>query len=225
MFKIKQWWHGMLLHQGHPPEQWWAPCWFVLAGGWYSPQSLRISEHRSALLLNEARKKPSALLVPVPQIKCYFWKDQGSPCFAAINTLLCPSCLPCVHVAETCWTSAGKNLSGLLFHFTSLRVSQLIYFPGRNSCTQKVRMHYESDAFRMCQNFCTSYTGDKSACSKSDTFWMYQIYCAYTNCLHSARKNWMICHRWVIVTTHAPQRWDLASCQLPLSSCFWEPLV
>lgn len=149
----------------------------------------------------------------------------GSLCFAAIHTLLCPSYLSCIHVAETSWTSAGKNLSGLLFYCTFLRLSQLIYFPGRNKCTQKARMHYESDVFRMCQNFCTSYTGDKSVCNKSYTLWMYWIYCAYANCLHSACKNWIICHRWVIVTTHALQSWDLASCQLPLSSCFWEPLV
>lgn len=220
MFETKQWWHGMLLHKGHPPEQWRALCWFVLAGGWYSPTSC------SALLPNETRKK-SVLYspLPLPPDKMFLLKCYGVLCFAAVHTLLCPSYLSCIHVAETFWTLAGKNLSGLLFYCTFLRLSQLIYFPGRNKCTQKVHMHYESDVFRMCQNFCTSYTGDKRVCNKSYTFWMYGIYCAYTNCLHSACKNWIICHRWVIVTTHALQSWDLASCQLPLSLCFWEPLV
>lgn len=50
------------------------------------------------------------------------------------NTPLCPSCPPCVRTAEA---SAGKNLLWLLFHCTSLRVPQLIHFPGRNKCTQK----------------------------------------------------------------------------------------
>lgn len=133
MFETKQWWHGMLLHKGHPPEQWRALCWFVLAGGWYSPPSC------SALLLNETRKKNQCFtpLCPFLQIKCFFWNVMGSLCFAAIHTLLCPSYLSCIHVAETSWTSAGKNLSGLLFYCTFLRLSQLIYFPGRNNAHKK----------------------------------------------------------------------------------------
>lgn len=81
-----------------------------------------------------------------------------------------------------------KNLLWLLFHCTSLRVPQLIHFPGRNKCTQKVHMHWESEVLRMCQDSCTGYTGDKSVCSKAEMSWMGWISCAYTNCLHSTQE-------------------------------------
>lgn len=40
-----------------------------------------------------------------------------------------------------------------------------------------------------------------------------------------SHRNWMISHRWAIVTTPALLCWGLAGCQLPLSSCFWELLA
>lgn len=38
----------------------------------------------------------------------------------------------------------------------------------------------------MCQDLCTSYTGDKSVCSKAETSWMDRI--SNTNCLHGTQE-------------------------------------
>lgn len=145
---------------------------------------IALYQHCSVFLLNEARKENPVLYshpCPFPQIKCFLLSFQESLFWS--NTPLCPSCPPCVHTAET---SAGKNLLGLLFHCTSLGISQLIHFPGRNKCTQKAHIHWESVVLRMCQDLCTSYTGDKNVCSKAKTSWIDRI--SNTNCLHGTQE-------------------------------------
>lgn len=160
------------------------------------------------------RKTPLLCSRPFPQIKCLFLSFQESLCFEAMPHYA-QVAHPVSHSRDFSWQK-------------SLRIAHPWESPS------SYIFQAETNAHKKCTcigNLECSGCVRTSAHSTQVT----KVFAARQRCpgwtefaVHAqivAHKNWMISHRWAIVTTPALLCWGLAGCQLPLSSCFWELLA